>query len=106
MIGEARAVEFILRGRVVAAPEALEIGLVHEVAADPLARALDLAAEFASRPAEGLAYTKRLTRAALDRPLAEGLADERRSFLALLLEASARAALKDAARPNVEIQKV
>jgi enoyl-CoA hydratase/carnithine racemase len=105
MIGEARAVEFVLRGRVVDAPEALQIGLVHELAADPLARALELAAEFASRPAEGLAYARRLTRAALDRPLAEGLADERRSFVALLREPSARAALKDAARPNVEIQK-
>ncbi len=81
IIGEARALEMILRGRVVTGPAAHEIGLVHEVAADPLARALDIADEFAARPAEGLAYAKRLTRAALDRPLSEGLADERRSFL-------------------------
>ena len=105
MIGEAKAVEFILRGTVVAAAEALSLGLVHELAGDPLARALELAGEFASRPAEGLAYAKRLTRAALDRPLSEGLADERRSFVDLLKVPSAQAALKASAKPGVQIQK-
>lgn len=105
VIGEARALEFILRGRTVGGQEAAEMGLVHEAVDDPLARALELAAEFAARPAEGLAYAKRLTRAALDRPLAEGLADERASFLAVCREPSARQALADAARPGVEIQR-
>ena len=73
------------------------IGMVHEVAADPLARALEIAAELATRGAEGIAYAKRLTRAALDRPLAEGLADERRSFAAVMRTASAREGLR--ARP-------
>lgn len=100
VIGEARAVEFILRGRVVPAAEALAIGLVHETAADPLARALEIAAEFEGRGADGIAYAKRLTRAALDRPLAEGLADERRSFGEVLRTDSAREALR-AARPAV-----
>ena len=84
----------ILRGRVVSGPVALDIGLVHEVAADPLARALEIAAEFAGRPAEGLAYAKRLTRAALDRPLSEGLADERRSFSEVVRLPSAIEAMK------------
>lgn len=105
VIGEARALEFILRGRTVGGEEAAALGLVHEAVDDPLARALELAAEFAARPAEGLAYAKRLTRAALDRPLAEGLADERASFLAVCREPSARQALADAARPGVEIQR-
>ncbi len=94
IIGEARALEMILRGRVVSGPAALEIGLVHEVADDPLARALEIAAEFAARPAEGLAYAKRLTRAALDRPLSEGLADERRSFSQVVRLPSAIEAMK------------
>jgi enoyl-CoA hydratase/carnithine racemase len=94
VIGEARALEMILRGRVVTGPAALEIGLVHEVADDPLARALEIAAEFAARPPEGLAYAKRLTRAALDRPLSEGLADERRSFSEVVRLASAIEAMK------------
>jgi enoyl-CoA hydratase/carnithine racemase len=94
VIGEARALEMILRGRVVTGPAAFEIGLVHEVADDPLARALEIAAEFAARPAEGVAYAKRLTRAALDRPLAAGLADERASFVEVVRLPSAVEAMK------------
>jgi enoyl-CoA hydratase/carnithine racemase len=94
IIGEARALEMILRGRVLTGPAAFEIGLVHEVAADPLARAIEIAEEFAARPAEGLAYAKRLTRAALDRPLSEGLADERRSFVEVVRLPSAVEAMK------------
>ena len=104
VIGEAKAVEMILRGLVVDAAEALRIGLVHELADDPLARALEIAAEWDGRGADGIAYAKRLTRAALDRPLAEGLADERRSFGAVMRTESARAGLR-AARPPAEIQK-
>lgn len=106
VIGEARALEFILRGRTVSGAQAGEMGLVHEVATDPLARALEIAAEFASRPPEGIAYAKRLTRAALDRPLSEGLADERRSFGEVLRTTSAQDALRAASAPEVAIQKV
>jgi enoyl-CoA hydratase len=94
VIGEAKAVEMILRGLVLNAQEALDWGIVHEVAGDPLARALEIAAEFEARPAEGLAYAKRLTRAALDRPLSEGLADERRSFVEVVRLPSAVGAMK------------
>src|SRR5215203_4803034 len=102
MLGEAKAVEFILRGMVVPATEAHQLGLVHELADDPLARALELAAEFESRPPEGLAFAKRLTRAALDRSLAEGLADERRSFGEVLRTPGAQQALR-AARPAISV---
>jgi enoyl-CoA hydratase/carnithine racemase len=104
VIGEARALEMILRGLTVDAKQALEIGLVHEIAADPLARALEMAAEWDGRGAEGIAFAKRLTRAALDRPLGEGLADERRGFQAVMATPGARAGLK-APRPPAEIQK-
>jgi len=103
VIGEAKALEVILRGLTFTGPAAYELGIVHEVADDPLARALEIAAELAGRGAEGLAFAKRLTRAALDRPLAEGLADERWSFGAVMRTASARAALR-AARAPVRIQ--
>jgi enoyl-CoA hydratase/carnithine racemase len=103
VIGEAKAVEMILRGRVMDAEAALTLGLVHELADDAEARALQIAAEFDARGAEGLAFAKRLTRAALDRPLAEGLADERASFVEVMKTASAREALA-AARPPAEIQ--
>jgi enoyl-CoA hydratase/carnithine racemase len=104
VIGEAKALEMILRGLTVDAQQALAIGLVHEIAADPLARALEMATEWEGRRAEGIAFAKRLTRAALDRPLAEGLADERRSFQAVMATPGARAGLR-AARPPAEIQK-
>jgi enoyl-CoA hydratase/carnithine racemase len=104
IIGEAKAVEMILRGLTVDGPGAGELGIAHEVVADPLARALEIAAELATRGAEGLAFAKRLTRAALDRPLSEGLADERASFLAVMRTASAREGLR-AGRQPAEIQK-
>jgi enoyl-CoA hydratase/carnithine racemase len=105
VVGEAKALEIILRGLTFGGQEAHRIGLVHELAADPLARALEMAAEWDQRGAEGIAFAKRLTRAALDRPISDGLADERRSFLAVMRTASAREALK-ASRPPAEIQKV
>jgi enoyl-CoA hydratase len=105
IIGEGRALEMILRGLTVTGPRAHEMGIVHELASDPLARALEIGAELASRGAEGLAFAKRLTRAALDRPLAEGLADERKSFSAVMKTASAREGLR-AGRAPAEIQKL
>ena len=105
VVGEAKALEIILRGLTFTGAEAHAIGLVHELAADPLARALEMAREWEGRGAEGLAAAKRLTRAALDRPLSEGLSEERRSFLKVMQTASARLALEAARRP-VEIQKV
>ena len=105
VIGEARALEMILRGRTVTGAEAAQIGMVHEAVNDALARSLKIAAEFESKGAEGVAYAKRLTRAALDRPLAEGLADERRSFVEVMRTAGARQGLRAGLPPN-EIQKV
>ena len=54
VVGEAKALEIILRGLTVDAAEALRIGLVHEMAADPVARALEMAAEWDLRGAEGI----------------------------------------------------
>jgi enoyl-CoA hydratase/carnithine racemase len=104
VVGEAKALEIILRGLTFGGEDAHRIGLVHELAADPLARALEIAAEWETRGADGIAFAKRLTRAALDRPIWEGLADERASFGAVMRTASARAGLRQA-RPPSEIQK-
>ena len=103
VVGEAKALEIILRGLTFTGAEAYDIGMVHELADDPLARALEIATEFAGKGAEGVAAAKRLTRAALDRPIAQGLADERASFIAVMQTASARAALKAGNQP-AEIQ--
>jgi len=105
VVGEAKALEIILRGLTFEADEALRIGLVHEIAQNPVTRALQMAAEWDARGAEGIAYAKRLTRAALDRPVDVGLADERASFLAVMQTASAREALR-AGRQPARIQEI
>ena len=65
-IGYARAFELAATGRRVAAPEALELGLVQRVlaGADLLPAVQVLARELAARPTLALAWTKRLLRAA------------------------------------------
>jgi enoyl-CoA hydratase/carnithine racemase len=103
VVGEAKALEIILRGLTFDADEALRIGVVHEIHAHPVDRALQMAAEWDQRGAEGIAFAKRLTRAALDRPIEEGLADERRSFAAVMRTASAREGLR-AGRAPASIQ--
>ena len=105
IIGEAKALEFVLRGLTVTGQRAYDMGLVHEAVADPVARALEIGIELSGRGAEGLAHAKRLTRAALDRPLFDGLIDERKSFAAVMRTASAREGLR-AGREPVEIQKL
>lgn len=99
VVGEAKALEIILRGLTFDGTEAHRIGLVHELADDPLARALEIAAEWETRGAEGIAYAKRLTRAALDRPVWEGLADERQGFGEVMRTASAREGLRRGRAP-------
>lgn len=105
VVGEAKALEIILRGLTFGGEEAHRLGLVHELAADPLGRALEIAAEWEGRGAEGIAYAKRLTRAALDRPIAAGLADERWSFAEVMRAASAREGLRRGRFP-AEIQRL
>lgn len=105
VVGEAKALEIILRGLTFDGAEAHRIGLVHELADDPLARALEIATEWDTRGAEGIAYAKRLTRAALDRGIAEGLADERRAFAEVMRTASAREGLRQG-RPPASIQQL
>ena len=61
VLGAHRARLFILEGRVVDAPTALSLGLVDALAEDALAAALDLAAQYARRPAEAIAAIMELT---------------------------------------------
>ena len=80
LIGEARALELIMLGHALPPREALAAGLVHEVVEDAHARALELAAAVAARPAHSIAAVKRLVRNATARPLVEGLNEERTLF--------------------------
>jgi enoyl-CoA hydratase/carnithine racemase len=62
LLGPHRARLFILRGEVVDAPQALALGLVDELAASALERAVTLAEGFARRPAGAIAAILDLTR--------------------------------------------
>jgi len=66
LLGYQRAAELTLRGRVINAVEALELGLVLEVVAPEslLARARELAEELASKPPQALRLTKRALKVA------------------------------------------
>ncbi len=58
LIGLGKAVNMILRGRVVTPEEALELGIVTEVVDDAPARALEIAREVAQLPPVGIAKAK------------------------------------------------
>jgi enoyl-CoA hydratase len=78
IVGLGRALDLILTGRTVAAGEALAMGLLTEIAPDPLARALELAEAIAAFPQETMLSDREAAHAALGLPIAEGLALEAR----------------------------
>ncbi|WCP15964.1 Fatty acid oxidation complex subunit alpha (plasmid) [Sphingobium sp. AntQ-1] len=78
IVGEAKALNIILRGLTFTGAEAYEMGLVTELADDPVAHALEISRVWEGRVSEGLANAKRLIRSAFDRTLAEGVAEEGR----------------------------
>ena len=75
-MGRQRALAFALRDQPLSADEAREQGLVAEVAADPLARARELAATWAAGPAGAYGQTRRLLRAGSLRSREESGRDE------------------------------
>jgi enoyl-CoA hydratase len=75
-MGAGNAADFLLRNRRLASAQALAAGLVNEVAADPLVRAVELAVELARGPVGALSDTKLLLLDASRRSLADQLAAE------------------------------
>ncbi len=85
LIGEARALELILRGRTVGPEEALQLGMVHEVSPEgALPRALAIAQELAAQPARALADAKALVKNRADQPLEAALTRSRGLFATLI----------------------
>ncbi len=85
-IGRDHALDLILRARKISGPEALRIGLVHEVWPNEALkkRALALAQELAAMPALAVAGVLRCVVSAAEAPLEEALAEERRAVMATL----------------------
>jgi enoyl-CoA hydratase len=84
-IGQARAMELILTGRPMRAHEAEAAGLVTRVvpAEATVGAALELAAQVAGMPPLAVRAAKAAVRAAAERPLSVGLAEERETFFGL-----------------------
>src|SRR5512140_231788 len=82
VVGKAVAMEVILNNRTLSAVEALEFGLVNRVVEVEryLDEALKLAGEVAARAPLAVRAAKRMINAAHERPLSEGLSEERREF--------------------------
>jgi enoyl-CoA hydratase len=85
LIGAGRAVEFIMRSRVVTPQVALEIGIVHEVVSDALTRATEIATELAALPPRAIAAVKTSVYGGSDTHLAAGLEIESGAFLDTML---------------------
>ncbi|HXG19148.1 MAG TPA: enoyl-CoA hydratase/isomerase family protein [Methylomirabilota bacterium] len=85
LIGAGRAIEFILRSRVVRPEEALALGLVHEVVDNALARAKEMAQEMANFPPIAVARAKHAVYTGSDTHLAAGLDIESSAFLETML---------------------
>lgn len=85
LIGEARALELILRGRTVQPDEAFALGLVHEVVEGSVrARAEAVADEMAAMPARGIAEAKGLVKRTGEKTLDEACGTARGRFSVLL----------------------
>jgi enoyl-CoA hydratase/carnithine racemase len=85
-VGRNHALDLILRAKKISGPEAHRIGLVNEVwpIEELFARARDLARELAEMPATAVAGMLRCIVGAGEKPLDEGIAEERRVVLATM----------------------
>ena len=84
LVGPAQAKKLIVTADTVGAEEALRIGLVDEVAEDPLARALELAGQIAGQSRSALVWAKRLVDLSYESDLSTGLDAEQEALAALL----------------------
>ena len=94
LVGLARAIEFVLRARVVRPEEAHALGLVHELADDALARAKEIGAEMAQLPPLAIAMAKRAVYEGFDTHLQAGLRIEDSAFLETMMSDDGLAAMK------------
>jgi len=86
VIGEAKALDLILRGRTVGPDDALALGMVHEVVASALVRAHEIAREFVAMPARGIAEAKALVKRTMEKSLDDACATGRGRFSTLIAQ--------------------
>jgi enoyl-CoA hydratase len=107
LVGSARALEMILRGRTVPPAEALDLGMVHEVTDRPvLQRAVELAGDYAEKSPLAIGHIKRLVREGVEMPLEDALTLERTLFLDLLVSDQANELMTKANAGGLDIRDV
>jgi enoyl-CoA hydratase/carnithine racemase len=84
LVGPAQAKKLIVTAEAVGAEEALRIGLIEEIAEDPVARALEMAGQIAGHSRSALAWAKKLVDMSYESDLATGLDAEQEALAALL----------------------
>lgn len=95
LLGEARALEFILLGKTISPQRASELGLVAEcVEGDVLERALEVANQIAGFSALATGHIKRLVRGVAHGSPEDGLARERTLFCDLMVSREAQALME------------
>ena len=94
LVGLGRALDWVLRGRIVRPEVALAFGLVHEVVDDAPARALELAEEIASLPPMSVANAKRALYLGADASLQAAFEIENMMWTEVIQSDDAQVALK------------
>jgi len=94
LVGLARALDWVLRGRIVPPHVALQLGLVHEVVDDAPARALELAEEIAMLPPMSVANAKRALYLGADTNLQAAYEIENMNWTEVMQSDDAKVALK------------
>ena len=95
-VGREQALDMILRAKKISGPEALRIGLVHEVwpLAELRSRGHALAEELAAMPALAVAGVLRSVTSAIEQSLDEALAEERRAVQSTMGTADQREGMR------------
>ena len=94
LVGLARALDWVLRGRIVTPEVAFELGLVHELVEDAPARALELAEEIACLPPMSVANAKRALHMGADTNLEAAFEIENMAWTEVMQSDDAQLALK------------
>jgi enoyl-CoA hydratase len=95
LIGVARALDVLMRSRVMTPDAALQMGIVSEVSVDPVDRALAIATRLLQAPAAALAQTKRAVLRGAELPLAAGLRLEAEAWLATITAGTAAGPMEE-----------
>jgi enoyl-CoA hydratase len=107
LLGEARAMELILLGRVISPQRAFQIGLVAEcVEGDVVARALELAEQIAAQAELATGHIKGLVKAASQVPAEDGFARERTLFCDVMVSDEGQAAMQKMVEEGGDIREM